>query len=356
MNITTRYAAILFFLHSTYTFCSESVILADFEQQNLTVINKKENNPIYRYLWNQYDDYPSKGAQLGSERLSNKQAHTGLKSLNVTIERGNIYLQFFPKPTSSKWDFTYQHVPNQDWTFNKYNRLKFWVKLPPGIKKARRGKQNTTFGTYFRKRNGNVTSAEAGGNHAYHFYDLESSGEWHQIIVDTHPNHLRGVTGSREHGNMEFPTKEADFNYFDILTRFYFDMENNLPHYPAEFYFDNFEFYRAPTDENIKQVYSLHGVYVKSSNKVMIGWMRDKNENKITHEVRYAFHDIHTIGWDLALKAPGGFVKPSGWGGHNGMEYTTNKIIMQNQQILYLAIKPENSDKFRQIEIPLNNL
>jgi hypothetical protein len=351
MNITTRYGAILFSLYSTVTLSNQSVILDDFEQQNIRVINSKANYP-QSILWSQYD-HPE-NSQLGYESLSSEEAYTGNKSLKVTVQNGHVYFHFYPY--TNGWDFMHQHTLTKPWKFNTYNRLKFWVKLPPGIKRVGGGKQNMSFGTYYRKSDGNVQSAESGGNHPYHFYDLESTGEWHQIIVDTHPNHIRGVTGSREHGNMSHPTKEANFNYFDSITRFYFDMDGNAPNRPADFYFDDFELYTANPNENIEQVYSLHGVYNKKSNQIIVGWMRDKNQNDIKHEVRYAFSDIYDSGWDLALKAPAGIITPSGWGGHNGMNYRTNKILLQDHNVLYLAIKPENSDQFRQIEIPLNNL
>jgi hypothetical protein len=353
MNITTRYVAILFLLFSTYTLSNQSVILDDFEQKNIRVINSKANYP-QNILWSQHD-HPPTNHQLGYEGVSSEEAHTGNKSLKVTVQKGHVYLHFYPYSGLPAWDFMYQHTLTKPWNFNTYNRLKFWVKLPPGINRVGGGKQNTTFGTYYRKRIGDKSSAESGGNHPYHFYDLESTGEWHQIIVDTHPNHIRGATGSREHGNMSHPTKEPNINYFDSMTRFYFDMEGNAPNKPVDFYFDDFELYTANPNENIEQVYSLHGVYVKKSNQIIVGWMRDKNQNAIKHQVRYAFHDIYDIGWDLALKAPAGIITPNGWGGHNGMNYRTNKILMQNHKMLFLAIKPENSDKFSQIEIPLNN-
>jgi hypothetical protein len=332
---------------------NSNVILDDFEKEFITVINEKESNPNSRLLWSQYENYPKKGSQKGYEEIVTGIAHSGINSLKITVEAGHIYLQFYPKPSSNTWDFLHQHIQHGDWAFNKYDRLKFWVLLPPGIKKANGGRKNTTFGTYYRKSNGKLSSAESGGNHPYHYYDIESTGEWHQIIVDTHPNHIRGVTGGREHKNMPNPTKERGINYFDSLTRFYFDMEGSVPYKPANFYFDDFEFYQAPPNENIEQVYSLNGVYVKKSNKIIIGWMRNKNENKIKHEVRYSFEDIFSKGWDSAKLAPNGLVKPSGWGGYNGMSYKTNKIDTKGKSVIYLAIKPINSNLFRQIEIPL---
>jgi hypothetical protein len=132
-------------------------------------------------------------------------------------------------------------------------------------------------------------------------------------------------------------------------------MDGSIPNRPANFYFDDFEFYKAPKNENIKQIYSLNAVYIKSTNRLLVGWMRDKNENKINHEIRYSFNDIRTNGWESAIPAPKGLISPLGWGGHNGMEYRTRDINMSDNSTVYIAIKPQNSNKFRQIEVPLNS-
>src|SRR5262249_29497958 len=105
--------------------------------------------------------------------------------------------------------------------------------------------------------------------------------------------------------------------------------------------------------ENLDQIYSLNGVYIPSSNKVHVGWNRNKNENSVKHEVRYSFDDVFRVGWANAIAAPGGLITPPGFGGYNLMSWETTAINVTGKKVIYIAIKPQNSSLFRQIAIPL---
>lgn len=305
-------------------------------------------------LWSQYESDPTDGPDPGSETITSEEAFVGEKSLKITLEGGNAYTQFYPKVEDRVWSNARNFVKEGEWEFDKYNRMRFWVKLPPGITYQGEGQTNAHFGTYVRSKNGDESSAESGGNHFYHYFDLESTGEWHQIIIDTHPSHSRGESGGLEEGDKEYATGEVGYNYFDGLTRFYFDLDGGLPNYPSAIYFDGFEFYEEKNPENINQIYGLNGVYVPASNKLIVGWKRDKDENKVKHEVRYSFSDVFSIGWDNAEVAPNGTITPPGWQGYNGMYWNTTDINLSGKKSIFIAIKPENSNLFRQIEIPLS--
>jgi hypothetical protein len=231
--------------------------------------------------------------------------------------------------------------------------MRFWVKVPSSIQVEPAGQANIQIGTYVRSSTGDPASAESGGNHYYHHFNIPYTGQWHQVILDTHPNHERGGDGSTEWGNKLYPTGESAFNYFDALTRFYFDVQGSLTSNPSNFYFDNFELYKEPNAENVNQIYSLNGVYTPSTNEVYIGWMRNKNENSVNHEVRYAFSDIFASGWSAATPAPNGIVSPPGWQGYNGMEWKSRALSLSGRSGVYIGIKPQNSSSFRQILIPL---
>ena len=69
--------------------------------------------------------------------------------------------------------------------------------------------------------------------------------------------------------------------------------------------------------------------------------------------MRYAFRSIHQIGWQQATPAPGGLLSPPGTRAANGMVYDSAALPLSGQALLYLAIKPENSDRFSQVAIPL---
>jgi hypothetical protein len=71
------------------------------------------------------------------------------------------------------------------------------------------------------------------------------------------------------------------------------------------------------------------------------------------HEVRYAFDDIHRLGWNEAKPAPNGTITPPGLGGYNGMIYDTTDLPLTSWKVVYIAVKPENSTLFSQIAMPL---
>jgi hypothetical protein len=216
------------------------------------------------------------------------------------------------------------------------------------------GKENIQIGTYEHTKNGSMNQAEDTGGHYYHFFNIPYTGEWHQVIVDWHPNHKVGGNGGTEWGEVQFPTNETGFNYFDAMTRFYVDYQTGPTSYPATWLFDGFELYRDTNPENLGQVYSLHGVYVPTSNKLLVGWMRNKNEESVKHDIRYAFQDLFQLGWNNATAAPNGTVSALNSGGYNGMEYSTTSINVAGRSSIYIGIKPQNSSSFRQIVIPIS--
>jgi hypothetical protein len=341
---------------------AQTVLLDNFEANTIRVVQPAESDPVYRFLWNQYPNDFTEGPDPGVAEITSEERHDGTRSLQVTVQRantgagGNVYLQFYPHD-GSFWHWMREYTQSSaSWRFNTYNRLRFWVKVPRGTLRAEPGRTNFDVGTYLRRSNGSRNSAEDGGSHWYHDFNIPYTGQWHQVIVDTHPDHERGANGGSEQGNQEHATGENGFNYFDALTRFYFSGGGGLAagSYPAHFYFDGFELYRETHPENVEQIYSLNGVYVPSSNEIYVGWQRNKNENNVNHEVRYAFRSIHETGWASATPAPNGIVSPPGWQGYNGMEYSTRSINMSGQKVVYIAIKPQNSSRFREIAMPLS--
>ena len=313
-----------------------------------------------RYLWGHDPDNNAGDLRPGHVEISNEQAFDGTRSLKAIVDSAmNSMVQYHSYSDDGyEWKYMREHqawlYPERSWTMNKYNRMKFWVKLDPGTIKQRIRQHNIQFGTYIRATDGVRSNSESGGGHYYHYYNIGYTGEWHQVIVDTHPQHERGSNGAVEHGNLEYPTNEPGYNYFDLLTWFYFTVETDLTSYPGANYLDGFELYYDPNPENVDQIYGLNGVYIPRTNTVTVGWSRNKDEDNINHEVRYSFTDVHDIGWDNAIVAPGtNVIAPSGMGGYNGMEYSTDGIDISEKAYVYIAIKPQGSNLFRQIKIPV---
>ena len=337
--------------------------LQDFELDDIPIICATETNPIYKYLYNQYPGDWNNGPDPGIAEISTDTAKYGDKSLRVTVQfngetgdpnSGNIYMQFRPVQcnghTVNMWEFV-----EDTYTFDYYNRMRIWIKIAEGVTKLPDGKKNTAIGTYVRKQDADPLDQEDGGGHYYHEFNLQYTGEWHQLLWDFHPHARRGDSGGLDRGVLEYPTTTgAGWNAFDALNRWYIDINWRPPDpYPGVYYIDHIELFHDPNPENVLQIYSLHGTFVPSTNMLYVGWSRYKPEGTIDHEVRYAFSSVHSLGWANATPAPNGIVSPLGQGGYNGMEYETNLINVGTNDIIFVAIKPENSSDIREIRIPL---
>tara|TARA_R110001592_G_scaffold362126_2_gene675071 strand:- start:2152 stop:3309 length:1158 start_codon:yes stop_codon:yes gene_type:complete len=341
---------------------TEKFLISGFEIDSIPVVRPSYAEDSYqRYLWSHYPQDNAGNQRPGKAVLSSDEAFAGDKSLKTTVDSAmNIFAQYYPYDEGNyEWLYVREqeaiNKPEQEWKADTYNRLRFWIKVPSSIQKADVKRYNAHFGTYIRGLTGARSSAESGGGHYYHYYNIGYSGEWHQVIVDMHPSHERGKNGNEEQGSKEYSTGDQGVNYFDLMTRFYFTFKNDLTSYPGSVYLDGFELYNEPNLENVDQVYALHGVYIRGTNVVSVGWNRPKGENDVKHEVRYSFSDMQELGWANATSAPGNsLITPPGQDGYNGMEYETSAIDVGANPYLYVGIKPENSALFRQIRLSVS--
>ncbi len=318
------------------------------------------------------DAYPSQYSAQGTATVRlDPDAATGRQSVAFVLESGKVYPHFNPFNTEGRragvtvgkgFAREYAEHPGQ-WRMNTFNRFAFWVEAPASAAQLRTdGRQNCEFGTYVKRiADMDAHSDETGGNHYYHFLNLPPTGTWTRVVLNMHPNHQRGGPGGKEWGNLLHPTGEPAYNYYDTFTRFYFEFLQAPRTYPATYRFDSFEFYREPYEENDDQIYSISATYVAAANRIVLSWFRNKADDAVKHEVRYAFSNIHEIGWDRATPAPDGLITPPGVGGYCGMVYDTTALPLgkgngsaAKGRTLYLATKPENSALFSQISLPLD--
>ncbi len=348
----------------------DEITLADFENAN-TEMNPAATNVWEQYLWGQYPNgevYDTTHKDNGTLSYNTSDFVEGTRSLQVSMEQspngdnGAPYLQFYPY-TDGSWRFAKYVVEsiesNGTWENKTYNRMRWYVKTPTSFTPTTTGQYNFTLGTYFSSEAaGGPTSsnAEVGGDHYYHLYNLKG-GVWNQCVMDSHPSSIRGVNGATEHGDKLYPVvaDAANYNYFDLLTRLYWDAgEDYISSPTSTWLFDDFEFYQELSVENETQVYSLCGSYDSNDSSIQLGWNRHKDENSVNHEVRYAFTSIHTLGFDNATAAPSGTVSPAGYQGYNGMNYSTTGINTSGQTKVYIAIRPVGATLFKQIELRLD--
>jgi len=334
-------------------------LLDNFERGN-RVVQPNSSDPGTRFLWGMYLSFDS---DTGTTAPSNAEHHDGAHALASTLDhcggsscwQAQLYTYTEDAPGfSNGWQYMRRFVEQPEtYQTNRINRMRLWIKVPPGIPFETNGSETLQFGTFTRESSAPLSDGETDNGHWYHHYNIGYTGEWHQVIVDTHPNHQRSGPGSTEWGDRLHPTGEASLTYFDVMTRFYFDSGYTSVPAGAAFYLDGFELYEETRPENVEQVYSLNAVYIPSSQTIRVGWMRQKTENQVVHEVRYAFEDIFATGFAAATPAPGGMITPPGHGGYNGMSYTTTQIDVSGHSTIYVAIKPQNATSFRQIAVPL---
>jgi VCBS repeat-containing protein len=310
-------------------------------------------------LGKQYpDQYAGSGAATITQDASDAIAG---KSVRFDITTG----AFDPEWNSHNADdstrgFTREYVSQPDqWQFNTYNRMSFWIQAPTNATSlSTNGGHNYELGTYVKRvANADPHSDETGGGHWYHFLNIAPTGTWTKVVINAHPDHFRGGNGDKEWPDQTHPTGESQYNYFDAMTRFYIEQPYYTPpSYPETFRMDSFQFYQETAQENDDQVRSIAVTISPRDNRVILTWDRNKDQNSIKQEVRYAFSDIHELGWDNATPAPDGILAPPGQNGYNGMVYDTTKLPLagNGNRTLYLAIKPQGSSVFSQIDLPLS--
>ncbi len=342
---------------------NNSIAVGDFEFDNIPVVRNESG--VDRYLWEAVQHSSGGDFRPGYLSLNTEDPLYGAQDLKFTStsagpDETGMFVRYYNNWTdtsTNNWRYVRETVGYTD--LNTYNRMRVWVKLPSStIKSSRVGNTNFHIGTYLRNGDTSTHKSESDNWHFYHYYNLEYTNNWQQIIVDPHPNHQRGASGSTEHGVIIEPdvASSPGHNYFDLMTYFYF----NLKHYShsggGEFNFDNVELYEEPYDEDIDHIYSLTGVLSKVTDEIIVYWKRDKTEDTKTFDVKYSFTSFYDNGgWSHGDIAPNGKgLEPPNTGGYNGVEWRSDQIDIAGKDAIYIAIKHQDeTSRFRQIRIPL---
>jgi hypothetical protein len=337
-------------------------VLDNFES-GMRIVQPKEANPNLQTNWG----YSCTGCTV-SVGITTPQAHDGTHSLDVLkTAGGDLQFHFYTFTESlsgwpNGWNLISKFANNPTlspaggtpaWPSpGQINRIRFWIKMPASMPQSNPAKHNFEFGTYIRC--STCYFAEDGGNHYYHFFDFyNAEGEWQQAIVDMHPDHQRGGFGNAEWpDNPPTTPLSIGYNYFDLMTRFYFDFPYTFVNNGDHVYIDGVEAYIEPNAENTEQIRSLTGVYIPKTNELRLGWTRRKDQELSPNfDVRYAFSDIHAMGFTSATLAA--TVPPNCCNGDNMTSYSTTGISVSGQSMIYMAIRPVGATLFRQIAIPI---
>jgi hypothetical protein len=340
-------------------------ILEDFELGYQRVVQPDTPGYYNRFLFYiKLDGYPD------SQAIVTSPVKEGQYALRITANVSGdfqtwCYTYMDNKPGwPNAWTWVHRFVNNAAmtsktagspaWIYNHFDRIKFWIKIPPGMTKYTDGSENMHFGTYLKVAE-HTTGSDDSNMHYYHKLNMASSGQWEQVIIDMHPDHRRGNAGSTEIPDNPQANgagqNVAGKNYFDLMSGLYLDLswtDNPL----GDHFIDGFEFYKEPYAEDTANIRSLHAVYIPSTNTISFGYRRNKNLTGETHQIRYAFQNIHEIGWNNATVADNIYAGDSN--GYNGVDWATNAINVAGQSILYLGVKSPSSSLFRQIAIPVS--
>jgi hypothetical protein len=325
---------------------------------------------------NSGDTYPSEypGSGTGTATLDTTNAVEG-NSVKVQVSSGGLQAQWNPYQADGTRVFASYYANNDStgglslpsgWQYNTYDHMSFWVLRPTNATPLEtNGSSNVEFGTYVKQiKNEDPHSDETGGDHYYSELNFPANGQWTQVIINMHPNHFRSEPGGEDPGFVPYPTATNGpnggddppntYNFFDTLTRFYFD-ETIKSYFTGTWLFDDFNFYQAPYAQDDAQISSLTATYNPSNNEVIVTWDRPTPDNSVIDNVRYSFSDIEQIGWNNATPAPGGSITPPGSLGYCGMVYDSTALPLTGQSLLYIAIQPQNSvgGAFSEIAVPL---
>jgi len=343
------------------------LLFGDFEDGNY-LINPTGSTYETQYLWNQYPSGDFGGDdESGTITFINTDSAVNSYCLKDVVDSddpggvGAAYLQFYPQQTDgldAHWYWLHEIIEDflelSTWDFDYYNRIEFYVKSPDELSAASGGQPNFLIGTYHRDQQEATTEHESDNLHYYHQYNIIPNGHWTKVIWDMHPSHQRDESGNTEQDNQPNPTSESGINYFDCLTRFYLDFyQSYVSANPATWLFDGVRVYKETNTEEEQYVYSVAGTYDSDTSQLSVSWSRDKDETG-NHFLRYAFSDIHSLGWSNATVCPSGTVSPPGSGGYNTMLYQTTSITMGSNTSIFIAIQYTGQSLFKQIEIPLD--
>lgn len=297
---------------------------------------------------NIWSTYTGEGA-AGTTVVSASAARNGSNGLRMPLSAGTAYMQFYPN-NGSVWSFANERLLSGTWQNDRFNRLGFWVKHPSTMAAATGNTHNIEFGSYVRAQAGDPATQNDGGTHYYHYYNVLPD-VWTYVIVDWHPQHYVGGPTS-DPGAVQYPTTTgAGWNYFDSLTRLYWNAPYISPSgYPANFDFDDFKFfYDTNANEDIANIASLEASYNAATDLLHVGFCRNSADDT-TYTAKYATTDIWALGFASATTL--------GTSGVDGLGDYVNKKIEGTVDLgaateVFIAVQKQGATYFRQIRLPL---
>ncbi len=248
-----------------------------------------------------------------------------------------IYWHFLPYPYTGTKGFAKGWIESGSWDAN-VNRLKFSFTCDRSISKTGSGYGVFQVGVYVKTDDGNPSNQ---GAHYYHLVDPNVyNGTVVYVDINRTPQHQVGQSPSKNWP--ENPTAPS-FNYFDGLTRWYFDTQDgNWSGAVCRFGPVTFE---KVTGEPDQQVSSL--TYQYTGARYEVTWSGPKNST-LKFDVAYSGVSMKSAGFSSGAFA--GTVNAT------GNDYTNVIWASPNMQEaaagLYVAIRPQGQTAFTEVYIP----
>lgn len=248
-----------------------------------------------------------------------------------------MYWHFSPWPYTGTKGFAKGWIESGTWDPN-FNRLKFSFSCDRNINKTARGYGNISFGTYAKTDDGSPSNQ---GAHYYHHLDPNVyTGK--TIYVDINRTVQHQVSADSNINWPENPTAPG-FNYFDGLTRFYFDtLEGNWSGATCQFSPVTFEKILGEPDQQVSSV-----TYGYTGTRYEVAWSGPKNST-LKFDIAYSGQSMKTAGFLSGI--PAGTISATGnaytnviWASANMQETATG---------LYVAVRPQGQAAFTEVFIP----
>lgn len=250
-----------------------------------------------------------------------------------------LYMHFMPYPYVLPNGFV-RAWQSGTWDPN-VNRLNFKFKCSKNVPGENDGSYSFHIGTYVKRTSD--TGDNNQGQHYYHHFDPNVyANQWIYVEVTRLPQHKVSQNSSANWPeNPELSS--SGVNYFDGLTRFYFDTTGGGKWSGQTCWFDDFVFEKKAGEPDT-HVGGTTATYNGSSYEVR--WNAPKN-TVTTYEVRYSNASMKTAGFTSGVdggrtSSPGSAYTVTYWKSPN----------RSNTQDLYVAIRPVGQSAFREIRIP----
>ena len=302
-----------------------SATLEDFKSAR----NNGEETP----LWSPY---------LGEDPEQTGKLEDGQYQLKVGKSPNEPYLHFLPRSQGYLFPKGYaQHYLTQGKWNPDFNRLTFWAKPSVSVAGREDGGGTLQVGTYIRPHD--ASDAAWQGRHFYHVFDVSfHAGQWHYFVLNRTPQHEVGGDSSK---NWPENPVAPQVNYFDGLTRFYFDTQARGCS-DSTWLFADFTFSLVDNEPD-DLVASVAAVYTGKCYQV--SWAGPKNIAQ-AYDVAYSTSSMKKAGFKRATF--GGTVSNPG-NAYQGTVWLSP--LMAEAKALYVAIRPRGSVEFTEVMIARRN-